>query len=116
MKLVSTTLAKAWISTVIIAQLLLGSVAYGTSSMDDKAKVSEITVSQMEIPQEHSASCNDGCSASIDVKVTACERCLGPAIIAGSVPPAVLHLPVMDSMSEAYPVVVYLELNLPPPK
>jgi hypothetical protein len=116
MDLLSTALARTWIIAVIVAQLIFGSIAYAAPTKHDDAKISDMTFSQMEMLQQHSVDCEGGCSKHWDMKLTACDDCVGSGITADSVSPAIVHSLVIDSLSVLYPVVVYLELNHPPPK
>lgn len=52
----------------------------------------------------------------MDMELTACDGCQGSGIAADTVPPAVVYSPVIGPLPVVYPVIVYLELNLPPPK
>lgn len=116
MNLLCTSLAKTWISAVIVTQLIFGSIAYAMPTKHDVPEISDMTFGQMEMLQQHSLDCVGDCSVHIDMELTACDSCMSSGITADSVPPAVVHSPVIDSLSVVYPVVVYLELNLPPPK
>lgn len=116
MNLLCKTLARIWIGFVIVAQLIFGSIAYAMPTKHDVAETSDMTVSQMDMLQQHSVDCEGGCSEHVDMGLMACDGCIGSGITADSVPPAIVHSPVIDSLSVVFPVVVYLELNLPPPK
>ena len=116
MNLLCKTLVRIWIGAVIVAQLIFGSIAYAMPTKHDVAKISDMTVSQTYMLQQHSVDCECDCSEHVDMGLMACDGCIGSGITADSVQPAIVHSPVIDSLSVVFPVVVYLELNLPPPK
>lgn len=116
MNLLCASMVRAWISAVIMAQLIFGSIAYAMPIKHDVSKISDMAVSKMEMLQKHSVDCEGDCSVHMDMELTACNGCIGSGITAGSVPSAIVNSLVIDSLSVVYPAVVYLELNLPPPK
>ena len=116
MNLLRASLAKSWISFVIVAQLIFGSIAYAMPTKHDVTKISDMAVLHVETLQQHHVDCQGGCSVHMDMELTACDGCLGSGITADTVPPAVVYSPVMSPLPVVYPVIVYLELNLPPPK
>lgn len=116
MKISSATLCRFIAKILVVGQLIFGPAVYGLPAFGHLASGSEMKVSQMETLQQHSVDCDGYCSEHVDMGLMACDGCIGSGITADSVPPAVVYSPVIDSLSVVFPVVVYLELNLPPPK
>lgn len=95
---------------------LLSATAYGAEPFNVESLQSEMITADDAVTASACESCKSDCSSHARMKMGGCVGCLGSAILADSMQPMRSNLVLCDIPYRFDTVVVYIDLNLPPPK